>query len=94
MEGFINMDDDLPMGRQKPDNFLVWAILTTVFCCLPTGIVAIVYANKVDTLWFAKRYDEAELAAKNARLWTFVSVGVGVVWCMITFLFVLITSLL
>jgi hypothetical protein len=25
-----------------PDNNLVWAILSTVFCCLPLGIVAIV----------------------------------------------------
>ena len=36
---------------RKPDNYLVWAILSTVFCCLPLGIVAIVKASKVDALW-------------------------------------------
>ena len=29
-------------------NNLVWAILTTLFCCLPLGIVSIVHAAKVD----------------------------------------------
>ena len=64
--------------KEKPDNFLVWSILSTVLCCLPLGIVAIVYANKVDPLWYAGKYIESEDAAKKARLWTFVSVGVGV----------------
>ena len=35
----------------KPDNNLVWAILSTILCCLPLGIVAIVYASKVDGLY-------------------------------------------
>ncbi|MBQ2969311.1 MAG: CD225/dispanin family protein [Bacteroidaceae bacterium] len=64
--------------KQKPDNFLIWSILSTVLCCLPTGIVAIVYANKVDSLWHAGNHLEAEEAAKNARLWTFISLGLGV----------------
>ena len=25
-------------------NHMVWAILTTLFCCLPLGVVSIVYA--------------------------------------------------
>ena len=50
----------------KPDNFLVWAILSTALGCLfPIGIVAIVYANKFDSLWYAGRYAEAEAALKN-----------------------------
>ena len=32
---------------QVPNN-LVWAILTTLFCCLPAGIVSIVYAAQVN----------------------------------------------
>lgn len=71
--------------EKKPDNFLTWAILTTILCCLPTGIVAIVYANKVDTLWLAGNKDEAFNAAKNAKTWTFVSLGLGVVSYIIGF---------
>lgn len=44
---------------QKPDNFLVWAILSTIMCCLPLGVVAILKANKVDTLWYANQHQEA-----------------------------------
>ncbi len=29
-------------------NHLVWAILATLFCCLPGGIVSIVYAAQVN----------------------------------------------
>ena len=74
-------------NHQKPDNFLVWAILATILCCLPGGIVAIVYANKVDTAWNAGNYQEAEEAAKNARMWTFISAGVGFAAMVIVFFF-------
>ncbi|WP_417935251.1 CD225/dispanin family protein [Flagellimonas maritima] len=30
----------------KPDNYLVWAILSTIFCCIGTGIASIIYASK------------------------------------------------
>ena len=59
--------------RRKPDNCLVWAILSTCFCCLPFGIVSIVYASKVDSEWALGNYDGAEDAAKKARTWAIVS---------------------
>lgn len=59
--------------RHKPNNFLVWAILCTIFCCLPFGIVSIVYASKVDGLWYAGEYEEAEDAASKARTWFWLS---------------------
>ena len=34
-----------PMGP-PPDNNLVWAILCTVLCCLPLGIVSIIKSTK------------------------------------------------
>ena len=36
-------------NMQKPDNNLVWAILATVLCCLPFGIVAIIKSTQVDS---------------------------------------------
>ena len=59
----------------KPSNFLVWAILSTIFCCLPFGIVSIVYASKVDGLWYAGKYVEAQNAASKARTWFWWSFG-------------------
>jgi hypothetical protein len=53
------------------------AILVTLFCCLPAGIAAIVFASQVDSKWASGDVAGAQAAAKNARTWTFVSVGVG-----------------
>ena len=51
----------------KPDNNLVLAIICTICCCLPLGIVGIVKANKVNGLYYAKQYEAANLAHKRLR---------------------------
>ena len=51
----------------KPDNHLAWAILSTIFCCLPLGIVAIVYSAKVDGLYNSGDYVGAYNAANKAQ---------------------------
>lgn len=63
----------------KPDNYLVWAILSTVLCCLPAGIVSIVYASQVDGKWHSGDFAGAQQSAKNARTWAIVSVCVSLV---------------
>lgn len=60
--------------RQVPNN-LVWAILATLFCCLPTGIVSIIHAAKVDGLAAAGNLAEAQAAADNAKKWAWYSVA-------------------
>lgn len=37
-------------NQNKADNNMIWAILCTLFCCLPFGIVSIINAAKVDGL--------------------------------------------
>lgn len=56
----------------KPSNHLVWGILTTLLCCLPFGIVSIIYATKVDTLFSSNKFEEAAKASKNAATWVIV----------------------
>lgn len=63
----------------KPESGMMMAILSTLFCCLPLGIVAIVKANKVDKLYFAGDYKGAEEAASGAKTWTYIAMGVGLV---------------
>lgn len=72
----------------KPSSYLVWAILCTIFCCLPFGIVSIVYAAKVDNLWNAGNYYEAEEASRKARLWLLIGVIIGIVSIVINFIFI------
>lgn len=63
----------------KPDNNLVLAIVCTVCCCLPLGIVGIVKASKVNGLYLAKQYEAAALAAQDAKKWSLIGIGVGLV---------------
>lgn len=62
----------------KPDNNLVWAILSTVLCCLPLGIVSILHATKVDNLYASGKYEEAKAEADKAKKWAIYS-AVGLV---------------
>jgi Interferon-induced transmembrane protein len=71
-------------GQQEPDNYLVWAILCTVLCCLPLGIVSIVYSTRVSGLWSQGRYAEAQAASDNAKKWAIISAIVGAVVAVIS----------
>ena len=77
-------------GQPKPDSYLVWAILTTLFCCLPFGIVSIVYAAKVDGAWASGDYATAMSASQNAKKWAIISASAGVAVAVIYILLVLV----
>ncbi len=72
----------------KPDNYLVWAILTTVLCCLPFGIVSIVNSSKVDGLYASGNYDEALAKSKEAKKWAIVAAAVGGIVLLVYAIFV------
>ena len=52
---------------QAPPNYLVWAILTTLFCFLPLGIVSIVYASQVSSKFSAGDVAGAQKASEKAK---------------------------
>ena len=60
-----------------PDNYLVWAILTTVLCCLPLGIVSIINATKVSSAYAAGDYEGAQKASADAKKWAIWSAIIG-----------------
>ena len=64
-------------AQREPDNHLVWAILCTVLCCIPFGIVSIVYATRVSGLWAEGRYAEAQSASDSAKKWAIIGAVVG-----------------
>lgn len=63
----------------KPNSNLFLAIFSTLCCCLPLGIVAIVKATKVDGLYMAKQYEAAQAAADDAKKWSIYAIVSGVV---------------
>ena len=63
----------------KPDNNMLWAILCTLFCCLPLGVVAIIYATKVDGLYRSGDYSGAQEAADNAKKYAQYGIIAGII---------------
>lgn len=66
-----------PVAHQNIPNYLIPAILVTIFCCWPFGIPAIVFAAKVDGLVSRGDIAGAMEASNKAKTWTWVSFGVG-----------------
>jgi interferon-induced transmembrane protein/zinc ribbon protein len=75
-----------PLGQTPAvyvPNYLVFAILATVLCCLPTGIAAIVYAAQVNGRLQAGDIAGAQAASNNAKMWCWISLGVGLAFGLI-----------
>ena len=70
-------------------NYLVFAILTTIFCCLPAGIVAIVYAAQVNGKLQMGDLAGAQQASKNAKMWSLISLGVALGGILLYFLLIM-----
>lgn len=62
---------------KKPDTYLVSSILVTLLCCLPLGIVAIVYAVQVDSKWSAGDHQGAAASSASAKMWCSIAAGLG-----------------
>ena len=58
-------------------NHLVFAILVTIFCCVPFGIVGIVYAAQVNGKLTTGDYAGAVDSSNKAKTWCWVSFGIG-----------------
>lgn len=62
---------------QNVPNYLVQAILVTICCCLPFGIVSIVYAAQVNGKVAAGDMAGAIEASNNAKKWMMIGFWVG-----------------
>src|SRR4051812_49991486 len=69
----------LPPAGQAPQNYLVFAILTTVCCCLPLGIPAIVFASQVNSKLAAGDLAGAMDSSRKAKMWCWIALGCGIV---------------
>ena len=67
-----------------PPNYLVWAILSTVLCCLPLGVASIVFSTQVNSKWamgdVAGAQDASDKAKKFAMWSAIAAVIVGVLY--------------
>lgn len=72
-----------------PKSWLIESILVTVFCCVPFGIVGIVYASRVATYWRKGFFAESLGAAKVAAFWVKLSVSITIlIWVIYALLWI------
>lgn len=69
-----------PPGPKGPfsENWLVESILVTLLCCLPFGIVGIIYAAQVNSKQTAGDMEGAEKSRREAAKWTKIGFWAGI----------------
>lgn len=63
----------------KVPNYLVHSIIATLCCCLPLGIVALVYSAQVNSKLAAGDVAGAQASSARAKTWVIVSFVAGIV---------------
>ena len=82
--------DDVLRPVEKPvPTYLVPAILVTIFCCLPFGIPAIVFAAQANGKLAAGDRAGAVESSNKAKMWCWIGFSVGLAFMVIYFLFII-----
>ena len=76
-------------GGTPPKNYLVFAILSTILCCIPLGIVSIVFAAQVNSKWAAGDAAGAQASSEKAKRFAIIAAVVGLVVNILYFAIVL-----
>lgn len=66
--------------RPMPQTFMLWSILATILCCMPAGVVAIIYSAQVSSKYFAQDYEGARRCSHKAEIWIIASIVTGVIF--------------
>ena len=80
-----------PAGA-PPENNLVWAILCTVMCCMPLGIVAIIKSTKVKELWLQGDLAGAQKAADDAKKYSIWGAAISGIFLVLYVIFMVVVG--
>lgn len=73
-----------PVGT-KPDPWLWQSIVATLLCCLPLGVVGIVFAAQSKSAWDSGNAVEAKEKADKAKMFTLIAAGAGLLVTVVFF---------
>ena len=86
LKDLFEVTEDMPHQIQpagtlspQPKNWLIESVLVTIFCCLPLGIVGIILALLVDSLWREGHYEASKRLSLEAGRWVRYGVIFGVI---------------
>ncbi len=68
-----------PVGAATIPNYLWQSIVVTLCCCLPLGIVAIIFSAQVNSKLAQGDIAGAQEASQKAKMFLLIGVGVGLV---------------
>ncbi len=80
-----------PPGSGAPatvPNYLVHSIIS-LFCCLPLGVVAIIFAAQVNGKVAAGDIQGAMDSSKKAKMFAYIAIGLGVA-CWLIYLIIMV----
>ena len=77
--GYSQFNNGQPEKQISGTPDIIFSILVTLCCCLPLGIVSIVYASKINSLQNAGDYEGAKAAAKKAKMFMIVGAVGGLI---------------
>lgn len=63
-----------------PPTYLAWAIIATVCCCTPLGIVAIIYAANIKNAYYRGDYMKAVRNSNRAQAWIIAAIVLGLLY--------------
>jgi len=69
---------ETPAGP-PPKTYMTQAVLATIFCCLPFGIVAIVNSSQASSAVKEGNYERAKMYARKAMTFINISVILGII---------------
>lgn len=67
-------------AEERPSTYLVWSIIVTILCCIPFGVVAIIYSSKAGRKADMGDYKGARKAAEVAEWMIILAITLGLVW--------------
>lgn len=62
----------------KPTTWL-WQAIAVTLCCSPIfGVIGIVFAARVNSLYYSGLYEESEKSSKKAKMWVIIGFVFGI----------------
>ncbi|XP_071955315.1 proline-rich transmembrane protein 1-like [Antedon mediterranea] len=61
----------------QPNDYMSYAIIVTICCCLPLGLIAIIRSSQVRSRFDNGDLQGARLSAKSSRRWSIAGVVLG-----------------